>query len=350
MAEMADQLTGVLHEIVAAEKHVPPRKSNNFSPQRGVFGVGRDTPLDPAHVVAALPVPVVDPNDRGAALLATTSGTPPAQLEHALSLARGGARQGSSSSVEIPLRLVRASLELGAVKDARKRLVELESVLPGDWRLAWYSGQCSLLDGEYDDAAAEFDKVFSMLPGELGPKLAIAATAELRKADEQATRYYETIWRTEHSYYSAAFGLARQRVRAGDRVNAIAPLDEIPVSSAHFTAAGATAIELLLDGRTAEDLDEKTLCDAGDRAAALTLESTAKRMTIRLQVLGAALDWLLAGNESTVPRLLGTDFDEPGVRMGMERCYRELARGTADTWERIALVEKANAIRPRTRI
>jgi serine/threonine-protein kinase PknG len=36
--------------------------------------------------------------------------------------------------------------------------------------------------------------------------------------------------------------------------------------------------------------------------------------------------------------------------MGMELCYRELARGTADTWERIALVEKANAIRPRTRI
>jgi serine/threonine-protein kinase PknG len=236
------------------------------------------------------------------------------------------------------------------VKDARKRIVELESVLPGDWRLAWYSGQCSLLDSEYDDAADEFDKVLAMLPGELGPKLAIAATAELRKADEQATRYYETIWRTEHSYYSAAFGLARQRVRAGDQVNAIAPLDEIPASSAHFTAAGATAIELLLDGRTAEDLDERTLCDAGDRAAALTLESTAKRMTVRLQVFGAALDWLLAGNESTVPRLLGTDFDEPGIRKGMERCYRELARGTADTWERIALVEKANAIRPRTRI
>ncbi|PXX06329.1 serine/threonine-protein kinase [Mycolicibacterium moriokaense] len=351
MAEMADQLTGVLHEIVAAEKNVAqPRKSNNFSPQRGVFGVGRDTPVDPARVVAALPVPVVDPNDRGAALLATTSGTPPAQLEQALSLARGGSRQGNTSSVEIPLRLVRASLEIGAVKDARKRLAELESVLPGDWRLPWYRGQCSLLDGEFDDAAADFDKVLAILPGELGPKLAIAATAELRKAHEQATRYYETIWRTEHSYYSAAFGLARQRVRAGDRANAIAVLDEIPASSAHFTAAGAAAIEILLDCRTQEDVDEQTLVDAGNRAEALTLESTEKRVTIRLQVLAAALDWLQGGNESTVARLLGTDFDEPGIRMGMDRCYRELARGTANTWERIALVEKANAIRPRTRI
>ena len=40
-----------------------------------------------------------------------------------------------TNSVEVPLRLVRASLELGAAKDARTRLAELESVIPGDWRL-----------------------------------------------------------------------------------------------------------------------------------------------------------------------------------------------------------------------
>ena len=34
----------------------------------------------------------------------------------------------------------------------------------------------------------------------------------------------------------------------------------------------------------------------------------------------------------------------------MERCYRALAHETTDMWERIALVEKANAIRPRTTI
>ena len=95
MAEMADQLTGVLHEIAAADGDTAqPRMSNYFSPQRAVFGAGRDVPVVPAHVIAALPVPVVDPNDPGAAVLATTSGTPPAQLEHALTLARSGAHQG----------------------------------------------------------------------------------------------------------------------------------------------------------------------------------------------------------------------------------------------------------------
>jgi serine/threonine-protein kinase PknG len=351
MAELADQLTGVLHEIASADtKTAQPRKSNHFSPQRSVYGVGGKTPVDPASVIAALPVPVVDPSDPGAAVLATTSGTPPAQLEQALVLARGGALPGNRSSVEIPLRLVRASLELGAAPDARKRLDELELVIPGDWRLPWYGGQCALLQGDFDRAASYFDAVLAMLPGELGPKLAIAATAELQNAHEHATRYYETIWRTEHSYYSAAFGLARQRARVGDRANAIAPLDEIPISSAHFTAAGAAAIEILLDGRSTGELDEQTLVDAGERAAALTLESASKRAALRLLVLGAALDWVRAGHQATAPRLLGADFDESGIRAGMERCYRELAHQSTDVWERIALVETANAIRPRTRL
>ena len=97
------------------------------------------------------------------------------------------------------------------------------------------------------------------------------------------------------------------------------------------------AIEILLDGRTAENLDEPTLLDAGKRASALTLESATKRATIRLNVLGAALDWLEAGNTPKTARLLGADFDEPGIRTGMEQCYRALAHETTDMWERIDL-------------
>jgi serine/threonine-protein kinase PknG len=351
MAEMADQLTGVLYEIAAAESGTEqPRMSTYFSPQRAVYGAGLDVPVDAADVIAALPVPVVNPHDPGASVLATTSGTPPAQLEQALSLARGGMQQRQSSSIEIPLRLVRASIELGAPEDARTRLAELHSVIPGDWRLTWYGAQCALLEGEFDRAAANFDAVLAKLPGELGPKLAIAATAELRDAPDDAARYYETVWRTDHSKVSAAFGLARQRARAGDRAAAIRALDQVDPASAHFTAAGAIAIAILLDGRTPENLDEQTLLDAGRRAAALTLESAAKRALIRLRVLGAALGWLQAGNKNTAPRLLGAAFDEPAIRTGMERANRELAHATADMWERIALVEKANTIRPRTRV
>ena len=297
--ELTDQLTGVLHEIAAADSGTEqPRMSKYFSPQRAVFGASRSTAMDPAHVIAALSVPVVDPNDPGAAVLATTSGTPPAQLENALSLASRAAPRGNRFSVEIPLRLVRASLEIGAPEDARKRLAELDPVISGDWRLRWYSGQCALLEGEFDRAAEDFKAVLAMLPGELAPKLAIAATAELRGARDDAARYYEMVWRTDHSKVSAAFGLARQRARAGDRPHAIAALDAVDAESAHFTAACAAAVETLLDGRTPEDIDEQMLLDAAQRAAALKLESAAKRAQIRLQVLGAALDWLAAGNRA----------------------------------------------------
>ena len=349
MEELADQLTGVLHQVVATERGtVSPRRSTLFSPQRAVFGTGRDVPVDPAHVIAALSVPVVDPNDPGAGVLATTSGTPPAQLEQALALAARG--QGISSSVEVPLRLVRASLEIGDPEAARKRLAELDSAIPGDWRLTWYRGQCALLEGDFDRAAKEFTDVLGILPGELPPKLAIAATAELRDEREDATRYYEAVWRTDHSYFSAAFGLARQCSRAGERGAAVNALDQVPASSAHFTPARATAIEVMLDGRAPETLDEQTLLDAGTRAARLNLESAAKRARIRLLVLGAALGWLQAGSTATATQLLDTEFDQSSIRAGMERSYREWARETTDMWERIALVEKANAIRPRTRL
>jgi serine/threonine-protein kinase PknG len=351
MDELADQLTGVLHEIVAAESGTPqPRMSRYFSPQRGIYGAGIDVPVTPEDVIAALPVPVVDPTDPGAAILATTSGTPPAQLEHALTLAKTGAQQANRSSIEVPLRLVRASLEVGAPEAARKRLAELETAIPGDWRLSWYSGQCALLEHAFDEAAADFEAVLAALPGELASKMAIAATAELRGTRDLAARYYETVWRTDRSYVSAAFGLARQRVHAGDKVGAVAALDQVPTDSAHFTPAAATAVEILLDAGTPEKLDEQVLLDAGKRADALNLESATKRANIRLRVLGAALDWLGAGHKSSAGWLLGAAFDEPRIRSGMERSYRELAHEASDMWDRIALVEKANKIRPRSRV
>ncbi|RDH76932.1 serine/threonine protein kinase [Mycolicibacterium moriokaense] len=350
MAELADQLTGVLHEIAAVESGQPkPRLSSHFSPQRAIYAAGWDVALTTDSVIAALGVPRVDANDPGAALLATTSGTPPAQLEQALEHAVG-VENHRGSSVEVPLRLVRAALEIGAAKDARRRLAELDSVIPGDWRLTWYSGQCALLEDDLDGAADDFDTVLTLLPGELDPKLALAATAEMRGRYDDAARYYETVWRTNHSFYSAAFGLARLRARAGDRGGAIATLDQISNASAHFTAAGTAAIEILLDGRTPDDLDEATLVDAGTRASALNLESATKRATIRLKVLGAALGWLEAGNTPTAARLYGADFGEEGIRVGMEHSYRALAHEASDVWERIALVESANAIRPRTRL
>ena len=83
MDELADQLTGVLHEIVTSDgTAVPQRMSSALQPAaRASMEPAETRHSDPAEVIAALSVPVVDLTDPGSAVLATTSGTPPAELE-----------------------------------------------------------------------------------------------------------------------------------------------------------------------------------------------------------------------------------------------------------------------------
>ncbi|MFD0552677.1 tetratricopeptide repeat protein [Streptomyces rectiviolaceus] len=89
-----------------------------------------------------------------------------------------------------------------------------------------------------------------------------------------------------------------------------------------------------------------------------------RRERLSTEVLGTALDWVLSGRHSghaaappTAPAapaggsrtvLLGSDLDERGLRFGLERSYRTLARLAQGGEERIELVERANRFRPRT--
>ncbi|MCZ9340699.1 serine/threonine protein kinase, partial [Streptomyces sp. TRM76130] len=83
----------------------------------------------------------------------------------------------------------------------------------------------------------------------------------------------------------------------------------------------------------------------------------ARREQLSAEVLGSALDWVLSGGggpgEGTptaagARTLLGSGLDERGLRFGLERSYRTLARLARGGEERIDLVERANRYRPRT--
>ncbi|MEU4343461.1 tetratricopeptide repeat protein [Nocardia sp. NPDC023852] len=348
--EMSDQLVGVLREVLSTDDGIPrPGMSNSFGPPRAVFGLG-GVPLTPRAVIAALPVPLVDAADSGATLLATTNGTDPSELELAFAAGLRSVVTGGAESVEIPLRLVRAGLEVGAVEYAHRRLDELSSSLPGDWRLAWYRGQVRFLEGDFYRASKEFDAVYAALPGEPAPKLALAAVTELSGSDPgRAARHYATVWHTDHTFVSAVFGLARLRTARGDHAGAVAVLDQVDPTSALFTEARIAAVEALLADRDPAQLTEWVLREAGSRVERLALDSKHRLAQIRMRVLAAALGWLRAGKiPSYQAPLLGAELHQDGVRTGLEQCYRELARGTDDLWTRIELVDKANTIRPRT--
>jgi serine/threonine-protein kinase PknG len=384
--EMAEQLTGVLREVVSLQSgRARPALSTLFGPELRVTDAELFPKLDgdvsrlgarsprprkglqpelpavagsPALVkqvnsptaALALPVPRVDPADPNAGFLAGLLATAPAELLGALAAA-------PASSVETRLRQIRAWLENGDFDAALMSLAKLEEERPDDWRVVWYRGVAALVTGDHEGAALAFDAIYDAFPGEPAPKLALGLCAEVLGQLDNAAEYYRLVWSTDPSYVSAAFGLARVQLAAGDRQGAVATLESVPESSIHYTAARVAAVRARLRQRTATAADTPFLQDL--TAAARQVEALdaygldpARREQLSAEVLGSALDWILSGGQGSAPAgqrvLLGSDLDERGLRFGLERSYRTLARLARGGEERIDLVERANRYRPRT--
>ncbi|MGX1567041.1 tetratricopeptide repeat protein [Streptomyces sp. NPDC055506] len=308
--------------------------------------------VDAPAATLALPVPRVDPSDPNAGFLAGLMTSAPAELLGALAAA-------PAPSTETRLRQIRAWLETGEPAAALEALVALEGERPDDWRVVWYRGVTALVTGDDEGAALAFDAIYDAFPGEIAPKLALGLCAEVLGQLDNAAEYYRLVWSTDPSYVSAAFGLARVQLATGDRHSAVRTLESVPESSIHYTAARVAAVRARLRQRTAAASDVPFLEDLTAAAAQVeALEAygldPARREQLSAEVLGSALDWVLSGGQGSVPpaaggrTLLGSGLDERGLRFGLERSYRTLARLARGGEERIDLVERANRYRPRT--
>jgi serine/threonine-protein kinase PknG len=396
--EMSEQLTGVLREVVSLQTgRARPALSTLFGPEVKVtdselFGVldgevsrlgarvatprkksaapaalapGGTTraltgaprlvkAIDAGAAALALPVPRVDPTDPNAGFLAGLLASAAGELIAALAVV-------PAQSTETRLREVRARLENGDAATAQESLVRLEEERPDDWRVVWYRGVAALVTGDHEGAALSFDAIYDAFPGESPPKLALGLCAEVLGQLDNAAEYYRLVWTTDPSYVSAAFGLARVQLAAGDRRSAVKTLESVPEASIHYTAARVAAVRARLRHRTAVAADAPFLDDliasAGqvEALAGYGLDAV-RREQLSAEVLGCALDWILSqgqGSGSAPPAvggrvLLGSDLDERGLRFGLERSYRTLARLAQGGEERIDLVERANRYRPRT--
>ncbi|MFF8030972.1 tetratricopeptide repeat protein [Streptomyces sp. NPDC016626] len=309
-------------------------------------------PVDCAAAAFALPVPHVDPSDPNAGFLAGLLASAPGELVNALAAT-------PAPSTETRLRQIRARLETGERAAALEALGALEEQDPDDWRVVWCRGVAALVTGDHEGAALAFDAIYDAFPGEIAPKLALALCAEVLGQLDNAAEYYRLVWSTDPGYVSAAFGLARVRLAAGDRRGAVRTLESVPESSVHCTAARVAAVRARLRGRTAAAADVPFLDDlvaAAGQVEALEAYGLdpARRELLSTEVLGCALDWVLSGGQGSAPpaaggrTLLGSGLDERGLRFGLERSYRTLARLAASGEERIDLVERANRYRPRT--
>ncbi|MFD3870730.1 tetratricopeptide repeat protein [Streptomyces sp. NPDC058623] len=302
--------------------------------------------LDARDTALALPVPLVDAADPNAGFLTGLLASAPADLLGALGSA-------PADSAELRLRELRARLELGELAVAGEALTALEDRHPDDWRVVWARGIASLATGDDEIAALSFDAIYDAFPGEPAPKLALGLCAEVLGQLDNAAEYYRLVWTTDPGFVSAAFGLARVQLASGDRDGAVRTLESVPEASIHYTAARVAAVRARLRDRSPQEPLLADLVAASGQVEALRRFGLDPERQERLatEVLGVALDWVLSGSRGADPgrtSLLGSQLDERGLRFGLERSYRVLARLAQRGEERIELVERANRFRPRT--
>ncbi|MFB6705781.1 tetratricopeptide repeat protein [Streptomyces sp. NPDC056333] len=340
---------------VPAPRVVPAPAGPGLLPGTSAAGVPRLAGLDARATSLALPVPRVDANDPNAGFLAGLMASAPAELIAALQAV-------PAASLETRLRELRARLEMNELGSAGQTLTGLEAQHPDDWRVVWYRGIASLVTGDNETAALSFDAVYDAFPGEPAPKLALGICAEVLGQLDNAAEYYRLVWTTDPSFVSAAFGLARVQIAAGDRAGAVRTLESVPEASIHYTAARVAAVRARLRERAPHEPLIADLTAAADQVSGLQsfgLDAV-RREQLSTEVLGTALDWVLSGSPTDRPdspqsrapagprMLLGSEVDERGLRFGLERSYRMLARLAQRGDERIELVERANRFRPRT--
>ncbi|MGF6887626.1 serine/threonine-protein kinase PknG [Nocardia sp. GAS34] len=370
------QFAGVLRMVLATETgREHPQTSVEFGTLRGDFGIdtliaqadgvmlgAQSMPtVAAADVVAVLPVPLIDAEDPSAELLSTLHGDPHTVLDAlrriSSRISEGVVTQPETFELEGALTAVQAHLELGEVAAARAVLDVLTPLHATDWRIDWHRGVAAMLAGEFECAYRHFDEVQAMVPGEIAPALAMAATAELilqqldspaeaNRWHQAAMEHYRTVWHTNHGVVSAAFGLARRLAADSDQLSAVAVLDEIPSASRHSGTAQLTASFLLVSRPTAEIIE----ADLGEAAARVEkLPRDPRSLQMRAIVVGAALEWVRAGGQTKrLERILGVPVTGTGLRQALETSLRALAELTPDRWHRYRLVDLANRIRPRS--
>ena len=333
--ELRDQLVGVLREVVALTS---PTAALSSSPST-LFEAPGATPNQVGWY--DLPRLRAEPDDPMAGWLESVTVADPQRRVEVLS----GAPQTTPA---VQQAIAYAGLEAGMSHVVQ---AATDAILAGDpwsWRAVWLQGLLALSEGRMSDAVAAFNTVYGEIPGELAPKLALAAACEQSGEHQVAQRLYSVTARTDAAYTaSARFGLARIAAGAHDFAAALEALDGIPATSRSWPAAKA---------ERARHLMERVAVGGGglaDLAAAFAANAEAGedpyRYAIRsIGILDAALQQVLAGGEQPSVTVGGAAATVTGLRRALEGAWRSAARHAPDGTERIRCVDEANRVRPRT--
>jgi serine/threonine-protein kinase PknG len=199
------------------------RRDGRPAPRRAAGGPGRggrraaSGRLDPVHpgagVFGTADADLAGRRGRGRAARSVRRPDRPGRRvpRHPQQRDRGRPAAAPVQSIEVRLQLIRALIDAG---DSKAAAAELR-VLPDDgtdWRLHWYAGLIALTPGRPDRADHTSTPSTTRCPASRPPGSGLAAACELAGDRAGAARRYERVWRVDHAFVSAAFGLSRMRL------------------------------------------------------------------------------------------------------------------------------------------
>ena len=345
--EMAEQLAGVLREIVAAETGLPrPGESTLFGGDlmrsNDADGFAASTPE--ASLAPALKL---DPQDPAAPFILANAGLAGEPEQQAALFAQAATR--FPPSAEVRLRWAGSLVDAGRFEEAETQLAEAAAADPFDWRVAWHRGRSCFVQGKPGEASRFFDAVYAELPGELAPKLALALAAEAAGEASRAARLYDIVSRTDPGFVTATFGLARCLAAGGRREEAAAAYGRVPAASRFHTRAQVFLARAWLGNGAATEPGVAELERASRAIEALTLDALEKHR-FAAEIQGRALELMEAHALPDAPtvRVLGQPLVNASLRAGIEKALRGMAHLVTDRAEKIRLVDLANQVRPPT--
>ena len=225
-------------------------------------------------------MPAVDPSDPASGVLAT------------LALVGADQRQSLLETVprspELSLFIARSAIDAGEFAAAAQEL-DSEEARQSGWRAAWWRGVLSLAEGRRADAASFFAAVDRELPGELAPKLALAACFEQaategrRQPGAPARGALLRHWwrRRTRATPAPASGWPASPCDLGDREEAVAALQRIPRSSSAYVDAQITLCRVLCAPLPGEMPQVADLVATSEVLGGLALENSVRLPLVR---------------------------------------------------------------------
>lgn len=341
--EMAEQLLGVLREIVAVDTGQPrPSSSVYFAVDPLAIESGDEMkPVLPDS--RYVPAPLMDTTDAGARAVSAALALPHPDRLIALQMACAQ----FPKSREAKLRLASAYGEAGSYDQANRIWEEIAIEDPWDWRVQWLRGRMRLAQDDATGARQDFDQVYFDLPGELAPKLGLAFAAERAGNLDLALRLYDLVSRVDDQLVSASFGLARCALAANDRGLAMEALGRVPRTASVCSRSRVQTVSALITKLKHPPLLEHLVTAAG-LTESLSVDMFL-RGELRSSILRTALDLArrkqVKADANTT--LFGAPLRERELRLELERTLRSMAQLVTGEG-RIRLVDEANAIRPRS--